>query len=60
MARRNMDVPSVDKKWQTEDDLRTIRRAGEIKASAARMRAVRTLAAKEQAALAKVSKPRTK
>jgi hypothetical protein len=46
-----MNMPSIDKDWQAESDLRTIRQAEEIKANTARMSAVKKMAAKEQKAL---------
>jgi hypothetical protein len=42
---------SMDKDWQAESDLRTIRQAEEIKANTARMAAVKKMAQKEQSAL---------
>jgi hypothetical protein len=51
-----MGMPSIDKDWQTESDLRTIRQAEEIKANTARMTAVKKMAKKEQSALQTVGK----
>ncbi len=45
-----------EKEFQTEDDLRTIRRADEIKTSSSRMKGVRRLAKQEVKALNKISK----
>ncbi len=47
-----MDV--VDKKYQAEDDLRTLKRAGEVTSDKARLAAAKREGKREQAALAKV------
>lgn len=39
--------PQVDKKWQAEDDLRTMMRACEIRKDKARLKAVKALAKKQ-------------
>lgn len=44
-------------KWEIEEDLRTLRRAGEIQGSPKRMKAAKQMAAKEAKALQKVAKP---
>lgn len=48
--------PSIDKQFQAEDDMRTLRRAEEVKASPTRMKAAQQEAKKEVQALTKVSK----
>lgn len=45
-----------DKKWQTEDDLRTLARAEEIKKDPKRMAAVKDLAKEKMAEMAKIAK----
>jgi hypothetical protein len=49
-----VSAPSIDKKYQTEDDLRTIQRAAEVQASRSRMAAVKRLNAQQQAGLKKI------
>ncbi len=57
MAKKEKAVRvSDEKKFQQEDDLRTIRRAEEIKSNVSRMRGVRKLAAIEVKALKKIGK----
>ena len=51
-----LGTSALDKKWRTENDLRTLRDAGELKQSPGRMKAVKALAIKEAKALAKISK----
>lgn len=48
--------PSIDKQFQAEDDMRTLRRAEEVKASPTRMKAARSEAKKEVKTLTKVAK----
>lgn len=45
-----------EKKWQAQDDLRTIQRAAEIKADASRMRASQSEAKQQMKALQSVTK----
>jgi hypothetical protein len=45
----------IDRNWQVEDDLRTIRRAEEIKTDKGRLSAVKKLAVKEQKALQSIA-----
>ena len=45
------DVPSIEKKWQSEDDLRTLLSAKEIQKDKVRMAAVRKLAGEKSAEL---------
>ena len=49
---------SEDKKFQMDEDLRTIRRAEEIRTDSRRMRGVRKLAKTEVQALKKIGKGR--
>jgi hypothetical protein len=44
-------VPSVDRSWEIEDDLRILTRAYEIQKDPARLKAVRKLAKEKAAAL---------
>ena len=46
--------PTVDKTWEAEEDLRTLRRAVDIGASPTRLSAARAIAKKEMAALKKI------
>lgn len=47
-------------KFRAEEDMRTLRRADEVKADRDRLRAVRTLAKEEQKALEKIARPNKK
>lgn len=49
-----------NEKWQAEDDVRTLRRAEEIRTDRARLAAAKRVAKEEQAALAKLTKPATR
>lgn len=49
------DVPMVDEKWRTEDDLRTLRRACEIMKDKSRMTKVKKLMGEEIDALKELS-----
>lgn len=60
MAKRSTTAVSpamVDKKWQTEEDLRTLQRAAEVQGSRSRMSAAKQLFQKQQAGLKKILKP---
>ena len=46
----------TDKKWQAEDDLRTVARAEEIKKDAKRMAAVKELAKEKMSEMEKIAK----
>lgn len=55
MAKKSSNAVSglaSDRKWEIEDDLRTLTRAREIQKDPARMKAVRALAKEKMAALA--------
>lgn len=45
-----------EKRWQVEEDLRTLRRAEEIRSDSGRVRLAKQMAALEMKALAKVAK----
>lgn len=49
-------VAGLEKQFEREDDLRTIRRADEVKGDVSRMRGVRALAKEEAKALSKIGK----
>ena len=59
MAKRSNTVcgPSAaeQRRWQAEDDLRTLRRAEEIRADAARVRQAQRIATQEMKALERVA-----
>lgn len=48
---------TIDKDWQTENDLSIIRKSKEIQSDKSRMKAVQVLIAKEQAALQQLQSP---
>ena len=50
----------MEKKWQAEEDARTLRRAEEIKSDAKRMTAAKQCAQKEMDAMKSVVKMKTK
>lgn len=45
-----------DQKWRAEDDLRALQRAKEIEGDKSRMKAAKTIAKEQMAALSKVAK----
>lgn len=45
-----------EKRWQAEDDLRTLQRAAEIKSDRARMATAKSVATEQMKALARVAK----
>ncbi len=49
-------MPSMDKKWQAESDLRTLQAAREIEASRARLSAAKRVADEQMKALSKLTK----
>jgi hypothetical protein len=51
-------MTAQDKKWQAQDNLRTIQRAAEVTSNAARLKAAQAEAAQQVAALNKVVKPK--
>lgn len=53
-------ISAEDKKWRAEQDLRTLREAKEIQASAARTRAAQAVARKDMKALNAIAKPKRK
>lgn len=59
MAKRSNQIcgPSAaeQRRWQAEDDLRTLRRAEEIRADAARVRQAQRIATQEMKALERVA-----
>ena len=50
----------IDKKWQTEDDLRVLTHATEIRKDSKRMAAVRALAKEKVLALQELNPPKEK
>lgn len=48
----SVTMAAQERKWRAEDDLRTLTRAREIRNDPARMKAVRTLAKEQLAAMA--------
>ena len=47
-------APAVDRKWQAQDDLRTLRQAEEVRVSSGRLKAAQRMADQEMRALEKV------
>ena len=52
---KGMKMSAQEKKWQAEDDLRTLQRAAEIRKDKGRLAAARKCAKEQMAALQKVS-----